>query len=1816
METHQSHQVAIIGMSGIFPEAPTLAQFYRNLREGRNSVRPVSKSRLADARLDPEKQYHTSAFLENIDCFDHNFFHLSRKEAELMDPGHRLLLELVCQAIENAGYPLSDFAGSQTAVYLGGNPHSFYYELIGEENPLTFTGNLHAMAAGRIAYLLNLCGPALTIDTACSSSLVAVHEACVKLIHEEVEYALVGGVNTITAFNEAISASNPLGILSPDGTSKTFDREANGTGVGEGGGILLLKRLDKALRDRDAIQAVIRGSAINQDGSRSNGMTAPSPVAQAAVIRQAWKNARIEPENVSGLEAHGTGTKLGDPIELKGIMDAFGAFTSRKQFCALSSVKTNIGHLNNAAGVAGMIKSVLALKHRQLFPSLHFDFPSPFIDFENTAVYINTGLQQWETEQAARTCGVSSFGLSGTNAHVVLEEFVAPGPVGIAPDETDLLLKIAAKSVSALQNYLTDITAFLEKSDQPTTDIVYTLNKGRDDYPYRRAVAGRNRDELITQLKALSQRERSRSLVATEKGKAVVLLFSNCAYEPDCIHQLSARSGVFSAAIAEVMQALGARPMSADARTFAIQYALYKQWEAYGIAIKLIIGTGMGRITKQVITRTLSISQALTAIRQQDLQSPLQEEKLRSVYEELTLNESLVFLELGASGILYEKLRTWRGSNAVVAKALSDQAGGSAMEILAELYSQGLAIDWNVFYANQPGTYHRIEAPTYPFDKIRCWAFEPKPAVPDALQDLFHQLTWQPAARQNGPPLSAGQTVLVWMDENGRGEAVTAHFKKLGLTCIQVYQGKEFAERNPDAYQLDRTRDAHYESLVRSLLGRAISLAGIIHLGGFQPASGDIESQLEASLYPQFYLAKALDPLFARQEMCWLSVSLRARQVVEKEAVLHPAYAASQGFVLSLKEEYPLLKVKCVEVDEASTPELGALLVAEMTAAEDKYTVAYRKGVRYLPQVEPAPAPQGKRVSELVEAGGVYVITGGSSGIGLEVSWLIGEAAPVRLVVIGRTSLPENTRWEDGTTNPGDSHRAAMHTFQRLEKLGTEVHYYAVDLADKQKLTGILKEVQATLGPIRGVIHSAGVPGKKRLKSHSLESFREGLSPKVQGTVYLYEALETKPDFFILFSSLNALMGAEKNTNYSAANLFEDNFVHQLRQAGIRAVLVNWPGWSETGMLHRLLDGETQGPVPSLLSTSEGLLAFDWLLALNLPQLICTKEQLRDFADNPYFTLGAAYHQPAKVKAVPSGKAAPVVAPLPASPAWPHRPDWTEVENAMAGMWYAILKKPDLTLDDNFFELGGHSINGAQVINRIEAAFHVKIEFESVFRYPTLKELAKKVSELIGSGEQSLYADIEPVEEMEYYDVSFSQKQLWILEQLQEEQFAYNIRTAYELEGDLNRPAFDAAFAALIQRHESLRTTFLVVGGVPKQQIHPYHPEYVRIGFEDLSGEPSKYQMSRQRAEAEARTVFNLEQGPLVKAKLLRLGADRHVFLCTMHHIISDGKSMDILVKEFLVLYHAFSQGEANPLPPLRIQYKDYTGWQRQQLSGARLKQLRQYWLSQFQSDIPVLELPTNFPRPSIRTFTGDTLTFAVPEPLTTRIRQICQQEDVTLFMFMLTAVKVLLYRYSGQTDVVVGTPLAGRSHRDLEDQIGFYVNTLALRSQFESSTSFRELLKHVKDRALGGYAHQDYSFIQLVEDLKLTAHQNRAHLFDVMVQMPAADEGEEEAESLPGLLVKDFRVNQQSSKFDLTFEFKETGKGQMISVDVEYSSELFLEATIENMKNDLLELFQLLETDLSRSLLDLKKQLSLYNQQEEMNYFSYLLDEGVSNEY
>lgn len=489
-----TEDVAIIGLSGIYPDSDDLRGFYGNLRAGLDSVRQVSARRRADLGLDPSAECQMIAGLERVDEFDHEFFGLSLREAEHMDPHQRWLLQLSCAAVENAGYRLSQLKGARVAVVFSAS-NSAYAELISgpDPDPTAITGNLSAALAGRVSYALDLRGPALVIDTACSSSLVAIYEACKQLYLREAECALAGGVNFF--FAEDRFGSSSTGIVAPDGRSKAFDAAADGAGWGEGGGVVMLKLLSRAQEDGDYVHAVIKGGAVNQDGGRSNGMAAPSPHAQAEVIAAAWENARVDPQSISYIEAHGTGTQLGDPIEIQGVADAFRRHTDRKGFCAVGSVKTNIGHLTGAAGVAGLTKVVLSLKHRQLLPSIHFKTPNPFIDFAASAVYVNAGLSEWRAESPLRA-GLSSFGLSGTNAHLVIEE-APPAPQRPASEEGEAaLVTLSAKTRAALEDYLRGLSEYLGHTDEQLTDIAYTLNRGRDAYAHRFAAVAASKEAL------------------------------------------------------------------------------------------------------------------------------------------------------------------------------------------------------------------------------------------------------------------------------------------------------------------------------------------------------------------------------------------------------------------------------------------------------------------------------------------------------------------------------------------------------------------------------------------------------------------------------------------------------------------------------------------------------------------------------------------------------------------------------------------------------------------------------------------------------------------------------------------------------------------------------------------------------------------------------------------------------------------------------------------------------------------------------------------------------------------------------------------------------------------------------------------------------------------------------------------------------------------------------------------------------------------------------------------------------------------------
>ena len=425
-------EIAIIGLTGRFPKAKNIDEFWENLQQGRESISFFSDEELLlsginSSILNDPNYVKAHAVLEDAEFFDASFFGFNPREAEITDPQHRIFLECAWSALESAGYDSQTYKGT-IGVYAGSSLSSYLLNIYLNQNiinsidpqQLTIAANKDYLTT-RVSYKLNLEGPSYAVQTACSTSLVAVHLACQSLLNGECDMALAGGV-AISATRKTGYMYTEGGIASPDGHCRTFDAGAKGSVGGEGVGIVVLKRLEDALNDRDTIHAVIKGSAINNDGSLKVSYTAPRIDTQAKVIRTAQVVAEVEPETITYIEAHGTGTALGDPIEIAALTQAFRSSTQKKGFCAIGSVKTNIGHLDTAAGVTGLIKTVLALKHKQIPPSLHFEQPNPEIDFANSPFYVNTTLSEWETNGTPRRAGVSSFGLGGTNAHVILEE--------------------------------------------------------------------------------------------------------------------------------------------------------------------------------------------------------------------------------------------------------------------------------------------------------------------------------------------------------------------------------------------------------------------------------------------------------------------------------------------------------------------------------------------------------------------------------------------------------------------------------------------------------------------------------------------------------------------------------------------------------------------------------------------------------------------------------------------------------------------------------------------------------------------------------------------------------------------------------------------------------------------------------------------------------------------------------------------------------------------------------------------------------------------------------------------------------------------------------------------------------------------------------------------------------------------------------------------------------------------------------------------------------------------------------------------------
>ncbi|RPI77069.1 MAG: SDR family NAD(P)-dependent oxidoreductase, partial [Desulfobacteraceae bacterium] len=1967
-------EIAIIGMSGRFPGANNIQEFWENLKNGVESISFFTNEELRQSGfqadlLENPNYVKARGILANAEYFDASFFGYSHVDARVMDPQIRIFHECVLEALEHAGYDpysykglIGLFAGASSNLYwqalttsLSGRDSagSFNTDLLNDKDFLTT----------RISYVLNLNGPSVVIQTACSTSLVAVHVACRLLLTRGCNIALAGGVSVSMPQKRGHLYQEGM-IMSSDGHCRTFDAEASGTVGGEGAGVVVLKRLEDAKKDGDTIWAVIKGSEINNDGFEKVGYTAPSIGGQSKIVKKTHYMAGVDPETIGYIEAHGTGTALGDPIEIEALKKAFN--TLKRNYCAVGSVKTNIGHLNEAAGIAGLIKTVLALQHKLIPPSLHYKTPNPRIDFTSSPFYVNTRLQDWNANMHPRRAGVSSFGIGGTNAHVILEE--APE---IADDKTGRpyqLLLISAKTETALDRATIHLRNYIEKNPGINlADAAYTLQVGRRSFDYRRMLVSKGyknalellADDNLPRLTVSEQRDQTRSTAFMFSGVGdhyVQMAKELYQWEP-IFHQtidrccewlrpllnLDLRDILYPTEMNQAVppqewdfrQMLGRSetPLSAaDMRlnrvelaqpaVFVIEYALVELLKTWGVVPDVLIGYSLGEYVAACVAGVFSLQDALTIVarRAQLIQLlpegamlfvSLSESRVHAFLNEsiqlAVVNDpehcvlsgsrpALIQLEkqLTEKSISCRKIETTHALHSKMMEPIKAELTGLVQAIqlhkpqipylsnvtgdwitgeeatnpaywarhlcetvrftdglekllsepegilveigpgqslssfarqhpactqkqlmrilptmrhaydrqpdllfllgaLGKLWLAGIQMNWLGFYNRERR--RRIPLPTYPFERHHYWIEKnlsamfderlmPVPRIQSAsikktaMENWFYLPSWERVELITAQTKRDNRRCLLFVNDNRLAVRLSERLQGELHDPVIVTIGAKFNKQKNNHYCINPREKNGYHFLFNDLYAQARFPELIIHLWTMSdtiPSPFDPESvrrSQDAGFYSLLYLTRAIGEHNISQDIEIITVSNNLHEVTGEE-IIDPWKAMLLGPCKVIPQEYGNIRCRSIdlwltesEIDREA--ELSENLAAEFLAQCDEPVIAYRNNRRWVQVFKIIQPGAWNKILNKADSGalpwrknGVYLITGGLDEMGLFFAECLAKTVKAKLILLSHSEFPLKEAWEEWIQSyaSDDPIRRRIIKIKEIEAAGSEVLVYRVDFSEFKEVEKIVNAAEKKLGAIRGIIHAAGANKPDFISEINKEAYESYFQEKTYGLLNLAEVFRDRDlDFCALMSSLSSILGGLGFAAYAAANIFMDSFVLNFGRSR-KWISINWDGWNFNE--EKSKDGSAgKESIDLAIGPLEGWEAFRRILNLpHINQIIVSTGSLED-RFKKWIKLETAkklddlQNDHIRLRFERPNLSTSYTAPQ------------DETEKRLTIIWQEFFGLENIGSEDSFFELGGNSLKVITLAAKIHKEFEVKVWVRDIFQRPTIRELAKRIKSM----EPSPYSSIQPVEKKEFYPVSSAQKRMYVLKMIEDDGTSYNIPGAIIIEGNLDQQRLEDAFRLLLERHEGLRTSFDAINGEPAQKIH----DHVDFNIQRLKTDEEK----AKNLAKEFIKPFDLSKTPLLRVLLLKIASKRHILLYDMPHIISDGTSTNLLMKEFAALYNQ------ETLPALRIQYKDFSIWQNNFFKTDILKKQREYWLNVFTGEIPVLDLPTDYPRPSMQNFEGDRLSLGTDAVLTERLNQLAAKTGSTLYMVLLSAYNILLSKYTGQEDIIVGSPIAGRPHIDLQNIIGIFTNTLAMRNFPKGNKSYREFLNEVKENSLKAYENQDYPFEELVGQMNLPRNLSRNPLFDTMFLLHNIDV---EEIVLSDLKLLPYEFERKTTIFDITLMSMETSEG--IRITLEYCTKLYKKETMAKFAMHFLKLLREIATGPEKKLADLE---------------------------
>lgn len=1128
---------------------------------------------------------------------------------------------------------------------------------------------------------------------------------------------------------------------------------------------------------------------------------------------------------------------------------------------------------------------------------------------------------------------------------------------------------------------------------------------------------------------------------------------------------------------------------------------------------------------------------------------------------------------------------------------------------MGELWLWGIQPDWNGFYSSQKRS--RLPLPTYPFEGQRYWidnnifdaargVFSGKGAMgfqenrknPN-ISEWFYVPSW---VRSPLTPSTAHQhmelsSILVFLDNFTIGSQLALQLEKEGHRVITITVGTSFQNIKENVYQMNPREKNDYESLIVDIKKNGITIQHILHLWSVTGAPtnhnglelSQIDPLLDRGFFNLIYLVQALGNNAITYPLHITVVTDHMQEITGSE-LHYPVKATILGAVKVIPIEYSNISCKSVDIVLSSQEQDNILikqLLAEIKTTHSDPVVAYRGAFRWTPTYRPLHFNESMDKTIGLKQHGVYLITGGTGGIGMEFAQFLAKTLAAQLVLVGRSALPEKNMWPSWLETHETNHPLSV-KIQRLiqlEKMGAQVITADADVTDLDRMQQIIVQTEKQFGPINGVIHAAGVPGGGVIHLKNRDILERDMKAKIKGTIVLQKLLANQPlDFFLLCSSINAILPAFGQIDYSSANAFLDAFANSTAIQDNRfSVSVNWGGWKNIGMSVAVekKHEEVAGEEMIGMTGPEGLEAFSRILGNPLPQVIVSPTNL-DIMVQRFNTPEPA--QPTNHQEHHDDNESNTLFQRPELSTLYEKPG-NKTEEQLCHIWQNFFGYQQVGINDDFFELGGDSLKATMMISLIHEKLNIKIPLTEIFRTPTISGLTLFLREA-SEDTREIFTSIPLAEKKEYYPQSSAQKRLFFLDFMENIGTTYNNINILKIKGQLDIKRFEDTFKALIIRHEILRTSFELIEHEPIQRIHDtvsFSIRQVEAGTHDIQ-EVIKAQIQRH----------DLSTAPLFRVTLIALAAvesDAYLFLMDVHHIISDGTSLEILSREFVSLHENFE------LPPQKIQYKDFTMWQYQQAYTDRMKAQENYWLDIYADtdNIPRLNLPTDFQRPDTLTFAGYTYEFALSPNDSAGLKQIGVQCGATLYMVLLAAFNVLLQKYSAQDDIIVGCAVAGRPHSDFQRIIGMFVNALAIRNHPHEEKTFSQFLDEVKTNSVNAFENQDLQFEDLINKLDIAKDTAQNPLFDTLfVVQNFQKSSPNTGDSLKkGVEFSPYFFERGTSNFELVLLANDLDN--QVYLSLQYQTALFKSSTIEKMALLFIKIIQQLVVDRDIRIRDIK---------------------------